>query len=702
MPFRPIQWARQTVEGRQIEADGSSLKDFYAVQLPDPGEAKVPVMLYGTPGLRRWARVPPRPLAIAGDQVTPPAGIHALLEIDNAVYGHRLFGLSARYQFFEIDAEGGGSSRTVSVLLNNAANRSLRSARNAAAAAPEQGASLSVTITDDQSSPASFTFDFPEDWYNGNETWDSRTVPLEGIDLPDNTFRSQERGIELTTARMDELGQLYLNFTKPDPMVDGTTEFAELGDLKRSTDSLTATWTVTVDGVATVATTATPASNDDGDLLETLVFRAETAERVLPPGLATAYDPYGTPPSPLYTVPNSNIVSFTAEPSQAVAVDAPRKMVTDGRRILFVSGDRPFMYDIKANAFLNVRFPVVTDLTTLSDAQDQRWVDCDWIDGYFILASRHGQFFHSNLDSSDFDQLDFASAESNPDEIVGLSVLNRRIYIFGSRTIEQWFNAGGRDFAFRRDASMALNIGCASRASIAQNESHIVFLGSNGIVYAVAGGQARPISSETVSYDIDRSLQSMARAFVYTEEGHRFYILTLRFPDNTLKTWGFDFSTGLWHERGATDILCSAKWSSDGVTQLNLVGRAGSDHVFSQKLDWGYAEDDAGTQNAIQREAVSPVIFSNLQRVQNHSFQLDVPFRSGGATTDTMRIDWSDDGLENFYDARTVSLAQNSASRKRINRLGQFRYGRNYRVRTSARRRVDILGAYIETDVAGD
>ena len=526
MPFRPIQWARQTVEGRQIEADGSRLLDFYAVQLPDPGEAKVPVMLYGTPGTRRWVRVDPKIFDRAGTTITPPKGIHALLEIDNAVYGHRLFGLSAQSQFFELRV---GS----------------------------------------------------------------------GLDIEDDY----------------------------DP------------------------------------------------------FRADN-------------------PDTVYTVNPARVINFESEPDREIPVDQPRKMVTDGRRILFVARDRPYMYDIATDSFLNVTFPVPVDLATLEDANDQDWVDCAWIDGYFLLASRHGQFFHSRLDSSQFDQLDFASAESNPDDIVGLAILNRQIYILGTRTIEQWFNAGAADFAFRRRNDLSINVGCAAQATIQVNESHVIFLGSNGIVYALSGGTAAPISSETVAYDIDRSIQSEARAYTYTEEGHRFYVLTLKFPDDTRRAWAFDFATGLWHERGATDILCAATWRSGSVRRLTLVGRQDSDSVSAADLDFGVIESDTGVNQAIEREAISPLIFANLQRVINHSFQIDIPPRPG---TGTISFSYSDDGRRNWRpDVSKDFVTQPDDRRIRFNRLGQFRYGRNFRIQTTAQRRVDILGAYIETDVAED
>ena len=40
--------------------------------------------------------------------------------------------------------------------------------------------------------------------------------------------------------------------------------------------------------------------------------------------------------------------------------------------------------------------------------------------------------------------------------------------------------------------------------------------------------------------------------------------------------------------------------------------------------------------------------------------------------------------------------------RFRVTRLGQFREGRNMRITTDAKRRVDILGTYVETNIKDD
>ncbi len=536
MPFRPIQWARQTIEGRQIEADGSRLLNFYAVQLAAPDESKVPVMIYSSPGQRRWMRTNGGE-ARAGDR----PGVHALLELDSVIYGHWLFGITHQSVFFAIRAD------------------------------PENSGSHNID---------------------------------------------------------------------------------------------------------------------------------------------RAYNPFG---GAVYQIPEESTWRFTSETQEITPRDQPRKLVTDGRRVLFVSPSEVYAFDLKrlrdgeSNPFAQVVAPVPADLSTLADLQEQDWVDCLWIDGYFLLAAKSGQFFHSNLDSLQFDQLDFAEAGANPDSIVGIETLHRRVYIFGDRSIEGWYNAGLADFAFARDNSSTLNVGCAARATIAADQFSISFLGNDGIVYALLGGAPIRISSESVEYDISESNPSLARGVVYTEEGHRFYLLTLIYDNGNRKAWGYDFSTGVWHERSQTNILCMARWRK----RQNLVGREGAAHIFDMRLNWGTMENDQAGEAPIFREAVSPLVFANLQRFKMRQFLIDIPVRSDGLDEDEILIEWSDDG-KNIWKGGYSWVRDENGNRKknskklkagqrhRVHRMGQAYVGRHIRITTDAKRRVDILGAYVETDVAPD
>lgn len=321
------------------------------------------------------------------------------------------------------------------------------------------------------------------------------------------------------------------------------------------------------------------------------------------------YDPFdGT--TTLYTLPNANFRNFSTQTADRVT--GPAKLATDGRRVIMALTRNVYMWDMQTENFVSLLAPVPTD--TSAELPDQDWVASTWIDGYFLLAARNGQFFHSLLDSQNFDQLDFATAQAKPDGLVGMEVLNRRVYLFGEQSVEQWYNAGGSDFAFLPDRSQAIDIGCLAPATIARNPDMIVFLGSDGMVYAMMAGQVRNISNETVNNDIGRAVISKARGFTYTEEGHRFYSLILEFPDASRRNWTYDFRTGFWHERTQTTILSMIDFGP-----RRFLGIEGQPHIYDSRLDWPTWDGEV-----IVREAVTPRLHAQLQRATISSFQTEI------------------------------------------------------------------------------
>lgn len=416
------------------------------------------------------------------------------------------------------------------------------------------------------------------------------------------------------------------------------------------------------------------------------------------------YDPYrATNPDAAHAVPAARVTNFTAEPDLS-AVDSdgdpiPVRLITDGRRVLVVLKRQVLTYDMATNSFLQQILAPTPD-NQAADLPDQDWTASAWVDGYFILGARNGQIFHSVLNEINFDQLDTAMAGAKPDGIVGMRVLNRRLFIFGTESIEQWYNAGASDFAFRRDNSQVMELGCIAPHSIAVNIAAIIFVGHDLMVYAVGGAQFVRISTDAVDYDIAQSQAEKARGFVYTEEGHRFYSLTLFFDDGSRKNWTFDFNTRAWHERTGhhTRILCATR-----LGEQNLVGLEGDPWIYDTRLDWGISglDVDGTGGSAFDREAVSPLLHANLQRARVNTILLDLPDREGDPN-DTLSLSWSDDGQKTFTDDDARRLPMEGRTRFRWNRLGQFTSSRHFRLRTSARRRVDILGAYAETEVGPD
>ncbi|MDR5802135.1 hypothetical protein [Caballeronia sp. LZ001] len=195
----------------------------------------------------------------------------------------------------------------------------------------------------------------------------------------------------------------------------------------------------------------------------------------------------------------------------------------------------------------------VVDLTTktfsvISDSAFYGSNRVDILDDFLIFNQPSTrQFYVSGALAVTFDPLDIASKNGAPDKTVGCAVSNRRIWVFGERTTEVWYNAGAADFAFQRDPGVFIPHGCVSAASIATSDTSIYWLSPQGIVFRSSDMSALRISTHAMENEIRKYAEiSDAWSYTYEENGHFFYVLTFPTAD---KTWTFDLATGQWHER---------------------------------------------------------------------------------------------------------------------------------------------------------
>ena len=329
------------------------------------------------------------------------------------------------------------------------------------------------------------------------------------------------------------------------------------------------------------------------------------------------------------------------------------------------------------------------------DGYTGTFVDLTESEGYMIAGTRDGYLYHTLHGQLAFGQNDFGRARSHMDLLVGLGVFNRRLYVFGEVTVELWVYTGTSDFAFQRHPQFVAEIGCASADTIKSYDQGLCYLGSDGIVYATGGEQFTRVSYEAVEYEIAQSDMKQARAFTYTEEGHRFYSLTLTLYSGTQVNWTLDLTTGFWHNRSAVDILSSAR-----IDGRNYVGLKVKAKLFHYSLDYGTQDEQVVT-----RYAISPVLHANQQRVRIPSFQVDIPNRPVGSLTgtamDSVTLGWSNNGKRTWEPStRPMTQLLNTFGRRRWNQLGQFYLGRNFRLTIEAKRSIHVLGAYIERRIS--
>lgn len=329
-----------------------------------------------------------------------------------------------------------------------------------------------------------------------------------------------------------------------------------------------------------------------------------------------------------------------------------------------------------------------------------------FMDGYLIFNEPNSeQFYLSPLGAViPFSGLDVASAEANPDSIVGLVAMQENLYLFGNQSLEIWYDSGSANFPFSRVQGAVSEIGCCSGFTIQKIQNTVYWLGQDdkgrGIVYRAQGLTPQRISTLAIETMI-RGLGdlSTARAWSYQQGGHAFYCLNL---PGASTTWVFDTTTNLWHER---------TFFSAGSYSRHLVDC----HAFAYNTNVGgdystgniYALDPTvftDNSNTIVRERTTPHISKDIDRIFHSRFILDMEKGTGltGTTQGTKpqaMLTWSNDAGHSWSNEHWASIGPIGARGARVQwrRLGHSR-DRVYRVRISDPIKVTLIGAEIDVE----
>ena len=376
------------------------------------------------------------------------------------------------------------------------------------------------------------------------------------------------------------------------------------------------------------------------------------------------------------------------------------KIVTDGKNFMFLDRlSRPRVWTVNDTAGEAGEW---TEITTSSDEEGkldatETWADVAYLTGYFVIATTAGKINHSGLNNLDFNALDFGSASRNFDPIVALETFSGLLYVIGSRSIEIFADAGQVPFTFRRQQHVVPR-GTLAKATVAKDESGIYFLGDDQSVYALNFTQLTRISTDSVEFDIRASFADSARAFTYTEEGHRFYVLSLLRKEGGRINWTLDLTTGLWHNRTDTATLVSAVLDNNvlvGRTEEKSADDQSFIHVMSRELVTDNEENISRFMTSANFHHQQNVLaFPSLTARVAVKGQRGYPVEGGETTAErrarehVMNLRWEDQGRNRFSAPSPKSL---DGPYLRWRQLGQTVTGRRFLLQTNARAEVNVL-----------
>lgn len=288
--------------------------------------------------------------------------------------------------------------------------------------------------------------------------------------------------------------------------------------------------------------------------------------------------------------------------------------------------------------------------------------DVEFLDNFMLFrAPNTGVFFGSDLGSvTDFDALNFATAEGSPDNLVGMKVDHREAILFGTDSVEIWTNTGVAGFPFERSVNGFVELGCLNGKTIAKLDNSVFWLASDFTVRRLDGVTPLRVSTHALDQFLTSIDIASARAYAYSQDGHLFYVLTC--SDGT---WAYDVTTGEWAERGTYgDVFWHAQCYASAFGK-QFVGDATANRIgiidpltytefgATQRMEWTYQSVYAEERRAYH---------DRLEIVM----ETGVGLTTGQGSDPQVMLSYSDDGGSTWTNAPNRSLGRRGERRRRV------------------------------------
>lgn len=329
----------------------------------------------------------------------------------------------------------------------------------------------------------------------------------------------------------------------------------------------------------------------------------------------------------------------------------------NGPQIMLVDGTNGYIFTLSSDAFAQIAdgdFP--NGATTVT-----------FMDQYFVVnKAGTGRFHISNLlDGTAWEALDFATAESMPDDLVAVVADQSELWLGGKTSLEVYYNSGDPDFPFERIEKGVIASGVGASHAFVPFDNSLVWLerdiDGRGRIMRADGYRPERISTQAIEELIDSVDGDLSDSFMWTyqNQGHDVLVVQIKGLNTTIV---YDAFTRQWHERqfhDTTDNLdkqhlgsCHASYANN-----NLVGDRLNGRVYKMRLD---VYTDNG--ELIHRERIIPhmSVEDFMLTIYSVAFDMEtgVGLVAGQGVDPQMMVQASKNKGRTFGNERFVSLGK--------------------------------------------
>lgn len=361
-----------------------------------------------------------------------------------------------------------------------------------------------------------------------------------------------------------------------------------------------------------------------------------------------------------------------------------------GDSIIIVTGGIPYIWD-------GVTLATITDI----DLQTPNSVAV--LNNQAIYDGDGGTFVVSEAgDGTDIPALNYATAETDADDVLRVFTLRQNLLVFGDKTMQPYWNTGDGSPPFDPIITGNVFVGLGAIHSVANNATVCYFYGADDMVYVLQGYNAAVISTEPMARTFSNySVTDDAIGWCFTVQGYNFYCLT--FPTEG-KTW-------IYQE--------GAEWFelSSGAEEGRWIGNSHA-YAFRKNLIADYRngniyelDDDTYTENGVTiiRTRDSAPLHGGLLKAAGKRLEMNrlellvetgVGLVSGQGSEPVVMLSFSDDGGRTWSTEMDGTIGQSGEYQYKVEwfALGSFET-RIIRIRVSDPVAYNIYSAVAEIEV---
>lgn len=341
----------------------------------------------------------------------------------------------------------------------------------------------------------------------------------------------------------------------------------------------------------------------------------------------------------------------------AVAGAGPSSFAASASEVLVTRGATPYSYNGTNLADAGV-----------NDADDNPYNvrAVGYLGGYFI-AVRDGTnrfYWSASQDGRTWDGLDFASAESSPDELLDVYVVNDGLWFMGGETVEFW-QLTGSDPPFARVEGFLLKKGITATGCAAEADNTLFWWGHDNRIYRAAQGAPQGVSDNGIEEQLESS--ALRDVFSYTYEGLPFVGVR-----TDTGTFILNVGNGTWSEYGS--------YGRD-TWRASCAAMVGHSPVFGDDTEatlWEFGEDNWDDGDYLVRRFTAAFNWTG-GTVTGHRLCIlgnpgDTPLLTGQGSDPVVGMRTSRDNGKTWGAQRYASLGAQGKYRQRIEfrRLGLF------------------------------